>query len=189
MVWPRDLAAWLSCHKTPVKAEHTSQVMESFSIDKPSDRGIGRHKGCRRCYPLLRYNASRSQGGRESRLAQASVCRFIGMHPINNVVDITNYTYSTRSASRCIAFDASTLYEGRIVVHAVLSARNLPLDGVERKLEGTDLMICDGIEPKCIAGVFGGLDSGVTEATTDIFLESACFNPTSVRRTARRLRA
>ena len=50
---------------------------------------------------------------------------------------------------------------------------------MERKLEGTDLMICDGIEPKCIAGVFGGLDSGVTEATTDIFLESACFNPTS----------
>ena len=60
------------------------------------------------------------------------------------------------------------------------------LDGVERKLDSHDLMICNEVEPMCLAGVFGGLDSGVTEGTTSVFIESACFNPTSVRKTARR---
>ena len=62
----------------------------------------------------------------------------------------------------------------------------MTLDGVEHTLDSRDLMICSSEVPMCIAGVFGGLDSGVTEATTDVFLESAYFNPTSVRKTARR---
>ena len=62
----------------------------------------------------------------------------------------------------------------------------MTLDGAEHTLDGADLMICDAETPRCIAGVFGGLNSGTTEATTRVFLESACFNATSVRRTARR---
>ena len=81
------------------------------------------------------------------------------------------------------AFDADKI-EGRKVI-----IRNLPdnskfttLDGVERKLSSKDLMICNVKEGMCIAGVFGGIESGVTDATTNIFLESACFNPVSIRK-------
>lgn len=112
--------------------------------------------------------------------------RTIGLHPINNVVDITNYILHG-IGQPLHAFDAGRLAGNRIVVRrAVAGSKFVTLDGVERTLDGADLMICDGESPRCIAGVFGGLDSGVTEETTDVFIESACFNATSVRRTARR---
>lgn len=110
----------------------------------------------------------------------------IGMHPINNVVDITNYILHA-VGQPLHAFDASTLAGHRIVVRrAAHGSKFVTLDGIEHTLDGADLMICDAAEPKCIAGVFGGLNSGTTDATTTVFLESACFNATSVRRTARR---
>ncbi|MDE6573876.1 MAG: phenylalanine--tRNA ligase subunit beta [Muribaculaceae bacterium] len=110
----------------------------------------------------------------------------IGLHPINNVVDITNYILHG-IGQPLHAFDADTLRDNSIVVRrADKGFRFTSLDGVEHELDSADLMICDSTEPKCIAGVFGGLDSGVTEKTSRVFLESACFNPTSVRRTARR---
>lgn len=180
----RDLAAWLSCHKTPVKAHKPS--VESFSIDKPSDKGVS--VDIKAADGVTRYCGITLRGAKvaESPDWLKQRLSLIGMHSINNVVDITNYILHA-FGQPLHAFDASTLYEGQIVVRRSFGEKFTTLDGVERKLEGTDLMICDGIGPKCIAGVFGGLDSGVTEATTDIFLESACFNPTSVRRTARRL--
>ena len=109
-----------------------------------------------------------------------------GQRPINNIVDITNYIlHAFCQPLHC--FDADRIGGGRIVVRTCPEGTVFTtLDGVERKLNAADLMICDAERPMCMAGVFGGLDSGVTDETHDIFLESACFNPTSVRRTARR---
>ena len=110
----------------------------------------------------------------------------IGLRPINNIVDITNFILH-ELGQPLHAFDADKITTGEVRV------KNLPegtpfttLDGVERKLSSEDLMICNGDEPMCIGGVFGGLNSGVTEATRNVFLESAYFNPVSIRKTARR---
>lgn len=112
--------------------------------------------------------------------------RSIGMTPINNVVDVTNFVLH-ELGQPLHAFDADELRERRIVV------RNLPegttfvtLDNVERRLSAHDLMICDGAGPVAIGGVFGGLHSGVTEKTSNIFIESAYFDPVSIRLTAKR---
>lgn len=110
----------------------------------------------------------------------------IGLNPINNLVDITNYILHS-IGHPLHAFDASTLSGGKVVVRrAQQGTKFVTLDGVERTLDAADLMICDEKDEKCIAGVFGGLESGVKESTTTVFIESACFHPTSVRRTARR---
>ena len=85
------------------------------------------------------------------------------------------------------AFDADRIEGGKIIVRTVdLGTKFTTLDGVERILHSEDLMICDTKKPLCIAGVFGGLDSGVTTETKNIFLESAYFNPVSIRKTAKR---
>ena len=110
----------------------------------------------------------------------------IGLSPINNVVDVTNYVLH-ELGQPLHAFDAQKIKGNKIEV------KRLPkdtlfttLDGVERKLHEEDLMICDAEKPMCIAGVFGGDYSGVTENTSSIFLESAYFDPISVRKTAKR---
>ena len=112
--------------------------------------------------------------------------RLIGVRPINNIVDITNYIlHAYGQPLHC--FDADKIKGGKIVVKTVAEGTTfVTLDEVERKLSDKDLMICNTEEPMCIAGVFGGLDSGTTEQTVDVFLESAYFNPTWVRKTARR---
>ncbi len=112
--------------------------------------------------------------------------RLIGVRPINNIVDITNYIlHAYGQPLHC--FDADKIKGGKIVVKTVAEGTAfVTLDEVERKLSDRDLMICNTEEPMCIAGVFGGLDSGTTEQTVDVFLESAYFNPTWVRKTARR---
>ena len=110
----------------------------------------------------------------------------VGQRPINNIVDITNFILlAFNQPLHC--FDLAKVKGGKIVVRTVPEGTKfVTLDEVERTLTDHDLMICNAEEPMCIGGVFGGLDSGVTEATTDIFLESAYFNPTWVRKTARR---
>jgi phenylalanyl-tRNA synthetase beta chain len=112
--------------------------------------------------------------------------RAVGLNPINNIVDITNYVQH-ECGQPLHAFDADMVKGKKVVVG------NLPektkfttLDGTERELSEKDLMICNATEGMCIAGVFGGLTSGVTQATRNIFLESAWFNPVSIRKTARR---
>jgi phenylalanyl-tRNA synthetase beta chain len=115
----------------------------------------------------------------------------IGIRAINNIVDITNYVCH-ELGQPMHAFDADKVLGKKVIVTTV--AENTPfvtLDGTERKISANDLMICsEGVdgnpEPMCIAGVFGGLTSGVTESTTSIFLESAYFSPVWVRRTAQR---
>ena len=112
--------------------------------------------------------------------------RLIGVRPINNVVDITNYiVHAFGQPLHC--FDAAKIKGGKVVVKTMPEGTPfVTLDEVERKLSERDLMICNKEEAMCIAGVFGGLDSGSTEATTDVFIESAYFHPTWVRKTARR---
>lgn len=108
-----------------------------------------------------------------------------GQRPINNIVDITNFVLlGIGQPLHC--FDLNKVSEGIYVRTVAEGTPFTTLDGVEHKLAATDLMICDAEKPLAIAGVFGGLDSGVTETTTDIFIESAWFNPTRVRKTARR---
>ncbi len=110
----------------------------------------------------------------------------IGLRPINNVVDITNFILH-EIGQPLHAFDVAKIDGGQIVVRTCDEGTLFTtLDGVERKLNANDLMICSASRPLCIAGVFGGLDAGVTETTTDVFLESAYFNPVWVRKTARR---
>lgn len=110
----------------------------------------------------------------------------IGLKPINNVVDVTNYVQH-ELGQPLHAFDADRLAGQRIVVRKAAPGEAFTtLDGKERKLDAEDLVIADAEKPACIAGVFGGLTSGVSDATTTVFLESACFDPTHVRRTARR---
>jgi len=110
----------------------------------------------------------------------------VGQRPINNIVDITNFILQgIGQPLHC--FDLDKVKGEEIVVRTCEEGTPfVTLDGVERKLNAADLMICNAEEPMCIAGVFGGLDSGVTENTKSVFIESAYFNPTRVRRTARR---
>lgn len=109
-----------------------------------------------------------------------------GQRPINNIVDITNFILlGLGQPLHC--FDLGKVKDEKIVVRTCPDGTLFTtLDGVEHKLSDKDMMICDSEKPIAMAGVFGGLDSGVTNATTDIFIESAWFNPTRVRRTARR---
>ena len=110
----------------------------------------------------------------------------IGVRPINNVVDITNYILHDLGQP-LHAFDASKISGNQIVVRKAKDGEPfVTLDGIERKLSREDLVIADSQKPICIAGVFGGAHSGVTEETTKIFLESAYFNAVSVRKTAKR---
>ena len=112
--------------------------------------------------------------------------KVIGLRPINNVVDITNYILHG-VGQPLHSFDADKIKGNKVVVRsATEGAKFVTLDGVERTLTDRDLMICNVEEPMCIAGVFGGLDSGVTEQTKNVFLESATFHPTWIRKTARR---
>ena len=109
----------------------------------------------------------------------------IGQKPINNIVDITNFVLH-ELGQPLHAFDADKIRGGKVIVKTLPEGTVFTtLDGTERKLSGNDLMICSGSEPMCIAGVFGGLHSGVTSATKNIFLESACFSPSSIRRTSK----
>ena len=109
----------------------------------------------------------------------------VGIRSINNIVDITNYVLM-EVGQPMHAFDADKVAGKKIVVKCMPEGTPfVTLDGVERKLNARNLMICNAEEPMCIAGVFGGAKSGVTEETTNVFLESAYFNPTSIRKTAK----
>ena len=110
----------------------------------------------------------------------------IGLRPINNIVDITNFVLH-EVGQPLHAFDASKILGGKVVVRrAEEGEKFVTLDGVERTLNAADLMIANAEKSMCLAGVFGGEESGVTESTTDIFLESAYFNPVSIRKSSKR---
>ena len=110
----------------------------------------------------------------------------IGIRPINNVVDVTNFVLHEMGQA-LHSFDADKIKGNKVIVKNVTEGQKfVTLDGVERTLSAADLMICNAEEPMCIAGVFGGQESGISETTTNVFLESAYFDPVSIRKTARR---
>ena len=179
----RDLAAYLQQRGTPVALQRPST--EAFSIDDPSPAIVIESvdsEGCPRYSGLTIRGVTVCESPEWLRRRLTA----IGLRPINNVVDVTNYVLH-ELGQPLHAFDAAKIAGGRIQVRTMPADTPFTtLDGIERTLTSDDLMICDAEKPMCIGGVFGGLDSGVTASTTDIFLESACFNPTWIRRTARR---
>lgn len=109
----------------------------------------------------------------------------IGLHPINNIVDISNFILF-ELGQPLHTFDASKINGKKVVVRRAIEGEKLvTLDGVERELKSSDMVIADSKGPMCIAGVLGGADSGVTEATTDVFVESAYFDPGTIRKTSK----
>ncbi len=179
----RDLAAWLKTRGNNVELRRPS--VEAFKVDNRNlniDVEILNTEACPR-YCGLTMTGVRVK---ESPKWLQDRLRLIGQHPINNVVDITNYLLH-ESGQPLHAFDAAKIKGNKVVVRTLPEGTPfVTLDGVERKLSDQDLMICNAEEGMCVAGVFGGRDSGVTEQTTDLFLESAYFNPVWVRKTARR---
>ncbi len=112
------------------------------------------------------------------------IIKSIGIRPINNIVDITNFIQH-ETGQPLHAFDYDAIHGRQVIVKTLPEGTSfVTLDSKTRKLSKSDLMICNDIEPMCLAGVFGGLQSGVTEKTTRIFLESACFDPVFIRKTS-----
>lgn len=179
----RDLYAWLvqNGYQTSLHRPETSE----FKVDNHDmdiDVVVGNTEACPRYAGVAIKNVT----VKESPEWLQNKLRLIGVRPVNNIVDITNYIlHAYGQPMHC--FDADKIKGGKIVVKTCQEGTKfVTLDEVERKLSERDLMICNAEEPMCIAGVFGGLDSGTTETTKDVFLESAYFHPTWVRKTARR---
>lgn len=179
----RDLSAWLACHDNASQLHRPS--VDSFKADR-NDGAIAVEVADAKACPRYSGLTIRNIKVAESPEWLKTLLSAIGQRPINNVVDITNFIlHGMGQPLHC--FDLAKVKGDKVVVrHCPEGTPFTTLDGVERKLDARDLMICNAEEPMCIAGVFGGLDSGVTEETTSVFLESAYFNPTSVRKTARR---
>ena len=179
----RDLAAYLKQHGKPANLKRPG--VEAFKIDDetPAIEVVVENKEA-----CLRYSGITIKGVtvKESPEWLQNRLKVIGLRPINNVVDVTNYILHG-VGQPLHSFDADKIKGNKVVVRsATEGSKFVTLDGVERTLTDRDLMICNVEEPMCIAGVFGGLDSGVTEQTKNVFLESATFHPTWIRKTARR---
>jgi phenylalanyl-tRNA synthetase beta chain len=178
----RDLAAYFNLQK-PVRAK----LPEVQGPDKEKEDGsisvtVEAEDAC------IRYSGLTIRGvtvGPSPAWLQIRL-RSIGLNPINNVVDITNFVLH-ETGQPLHAFDAAAITGNKVIVRKLPDrTKFVTLDGIERELSQSDLMICNEQEGMCIAGVFGGKKSGVTGTTRDLFLESATFSPVSVRRTSRR---
>ncbi len=178
----RDVCAWLSHHENkeyrvklpPIHQFKTDNNSLPITVSIRNARACERYSGV----SVKGISIKPSPAWMQDRL------KAIGIRPINNIVDITNFVLH-ETGQPLHAFDAGAIKGGKVIV------QNLPegtpfvtLDGKERKLSAGDLMICNAEEPMCIAGVFGGLGSGVKDSTHDIFLESAWFNPIDIRKTS-----
>lgn len=179
----RDLYAWLIENGRTATLKRPS--VEAFAVDN-HDLDINVKVENTEACPHYAGVTVKGVTVKESPSWLQDKLRTIGLRPINNVVDVTNYiVHAFGQPLHC--FDADTIKGGEVIVKTMPEGTPfVTLDGVERKLSERDLMICNREEPMCIAGVFGGLNSGSTEATKDVFLESAYFHPTWVRKTARR---
>ena len=179
----RDLYAYLLRHGKPATLRKPS--VESFAIDNHDldiDIEVENTEAC----PHYAGVTVKGVTVKESPEWLQERLRTIGLRPINNVVDVTNYiVHAFGQPLHC--FDADRIKGNKVIVKTMPEGTPfVTLDGVERKLSARDLMICNDEEPMCLAGVFGGLASGSTESTKNVFLESAYFHPTWVRKTARR---
>jgi phenylalanyl-tRNA synthetase beta chain len=180
----RDVCAWLSHHnRSDVRPKQPStNVFKSDSnvmsipVEVENATACARYSGL----SLKGITVKPSPTWMQNRL------KAIGLRPINNIVDITNYVLH-ETGQPLHAFDFQAIEGGKVVVKTL--AENtlfVTLDEKERKLSSEDLMICNAKSPMCIGGVFGGLNSGVKDSTTDLFLESAWFAPTGIRKTSMR---
>ena len=179
----RDLAAWLALQGK--KANLRLPQTDSYKADRTDgaiEVTVENTEACPRYSGVTIRNIKVA----ESPKWLKDYLTAAGQRPINNIVDITNFVLlAFNQPLHC--FDLAKVKGGKVVVRTVPEGTKfVTLDEVERTLTDHDLMICNAEEPMCIGGVFGGLDSGVTETTTEVFIESAYFNPTWVRKTARR---
>lgn len=179
----RDLVAWfasqgkqVALRRPAVDAFTEGKNGEGIQVEVLDPQAAPRYSGV----TLTHLHVGPSPDWMQKRLLA------VGLRPINNVVDITNYVM-LETGQPLHAFDRAKIYGDRVVVRLAKEGRKfVTLDGVERTLDGQDLMICDMREPMCLAGVFGGMESGVTEATEAIFLESAYFHPVFIRKSSKR---
>jgi phenylalanyl-tRNA synthetase beta chain len=181
----RDLVALVNC--TAVSEERTQFVLPDITAFAIGKKGMSIAVEVEEKEACPRYSGLCITGitVKESPDWLKNRLKTIGLRPINNIVDITNYVLH-ELGQPLHAFDANKIQGGKIIVKKCPAKTKFrTLDEVERELSENDLMICDAHEPLCIAGVFGGIGSGVTEKTHTLFLESACFNPVSIRRTSR----
>ncbi len=181
----RDLAAYLAVHQPEKLQKFAYPSVENFKVDNTSNTyqiKVENSEACPR-YSGITISGIKVQPSPEWLQKRLNA---IGVRPINNIVDITNYVLH-EIGQPLHAFDADKI-EGKTVVVKTCTEGTLfrTLDEMERKLSSQDLMICSTTKPMCIAGVFGGVDSGVSSDTQNIFLESAYFNPVWVRKTAKR---
>ena len=179
----RDLAAYLTSRgkKTAVKLPDVS-AFKADNHDLPIRIRVENAEACPR---YAGVTVSGCKIGPSPEWMQ-NCLRAAGINPKNNLVDITNFVLF-ELGQPLHAFDARKIEGGEVVVRTCAEGTPfVTLDGAERKLSDRDLMICSAERPMCIAGVFGGLDSGIGDETTDVFIESAYFNPVWVRKTAKR---
>ncbi len=185
----KDICAWLSHHnkkethiKSPFKNTAITTGVKTIHQVLQMDIKVENSQACPRYAGVSLQGVSIG----ESPLWLQQRLKSIGLRPINNIVDITNFILH-ETGQPLHAFDADKITGNKIIV------KNLPeatpfvtLDGKERKLSAEDLMICNTESAMCIGGVYGGLQSGVTKDTKNIFLESAWFNPLTIRKTSLR---
>jgi phenylalanyl-tRNA synthetase beta chain len=179
----RDLYAYLIQHGKSAQLRRPS--VEAFKVDRPGNAAQIRVENLEAC---PRYSGVTIEGVtvKESPEWLKTRLSAIGLRPINNIVDITNFILHETGVPMH-TFDLDRIADRQIIVKTCPTGTPFTtLDEVERKLDERDLMICSPEGPMCLAGVFGGLNSGTTEETKNVFLEAACFNPTWVRKSARR---
>ncbi len=178
----RDLAAWLS-QENDIK--YKKPAVDDFKVDNTSNTipvEIADPQACNRYagITISGIEIKESPNWLKNRL------KAIGLKPINNVVDITNFVLH-ETGQPLHAFDSDAIKGKKVIVKTLSKGTKFTtLDEAERELSNEDLIICNNEEGMCIAGVFGGLKSGVTDKTKNIFLESAYFNPVYVRKTSKR---
>ncbi len=179
----RDIAAYLRSQGKDVKVQLPS--VEDFKVDNhdlPIEVIVENHDAAPR-YAGLTVTGCKIAPSPEW---MQNELRAAGINPKNNLVDITNYILF-ELGQPLHAFDADKIEGKKVIVkNCAEGTPFVTLDGVERKLSKEDLMICSAERPMCIGGVFGGLDSGISDSTVNVFLESAYFNPVSIRRSAKR---
>jgi phenylalanyl-tRNA synthetase beta chain len=177
----KDVCAYLTHHEK--EAKPVTPFSNSFTPDQNNKTihvSIENEAACKRYagVELTGVTVSESPAWLKNRLTA------IGVRPINNIVDVTNYILH-ETGQPLHAFDAAAVTGGKVIVKNVAGGTSFTtLDTKERKLQDTDLLICNATDPMCIAGVFGGAASGVHAGTTSIFLESAWFHPTTIRKTS-----
>ena len=180
----KDVCAWLSYHNNNITKPKLPQAnnIKVYNDENDFKVVIKNTNDCKRYSGLYIQNVS----VKESPDWLRNYLTAIGQRPINNIVDITNFILH-ETGQPLHAFDADILTTKKIVIKNVPEGASFTtLDNVERKISNADLMICNDNEPVCIAGVFGGVGSGIISSTKNIFLESAWFSPSSIRKTSLR---